>query len=66
MYEITIQWRAREIILYENYLDLQEVTEDKATKVHFIKCHCPFDVLKFYAEEMSFRAPLEVEFSLNE
>ncbi|XP_065061399.1 anoctamin-7-like isoform X1 [Rhopilema esculentum] len=47
--------------LRKSHLDMEEeVTEDKNTKVHFIKCHCPFEVLKFYAEEMSFRAPLEL------
>jgi len=33
---------------------------DKGTKVNFIKCYCPFDVLTHYAEELSFKAPLEV------
>lgn len=38
----------------------EEVAEDKKTKVHFIKCHCPFEVLKYYAEELSFKGPLEL------
>ena len=50
-----LQWNDATLIVF-----WQELTEDKNTKVHFIKCHCPFEVLKFYAEEMSFRAPLEV------
>ncbi|XP_057304531.1 anoctamin-7-like isoform X4 [Hydractinia symbiolongicarpus] len=37
----------------------EELADDKSTKVHFIKCHCPFEVLKYYAEELSFKAPLE-------
>lgn len=44
------------IIIYSS----QEQADDKGTKVHFVKCHCPFDVLKYYAEELSFKAPLEV------
>ena len=39
---------------------LQDVTQDRKTKVHFIKLHVPWEVLLFYAEELSFRAPLEV------
>lgn len=42
----------------------KETVDDKSGKVHFIKCHCPFEVLRFYAEELSFRAPLEVSFCL--
>ena len=38
----------------------KEVTQEKKSKVHFIKVHAPWEVLLFYAEEMSFRAPLEV------
>eukprot|EP00794_Sanderia_malayensis_P016506 gene16505-18151_t len=47
--------------LRKSHMEMEvEVTEDKTRKVNFIKCHCPFEVLKFYAEEMSFRAPLEL------
>ncbi|XP_028393643.1 anoctamin-7-like isoform X1 [Dendronephthya gigantea] len=38
----------------------EDVTQDRKTKVHFIKLHVPWEVLLFYAEELSFRAPLEV------
>ena len=38
----------------------QETAEDKNNKLFFIKCHCPFEVLKYYAEDLSFKAPLEV------
>ena len=45
----------------KNYiLNRQEVTQDKKVKLHFIKCHAPWEVLLFYAEELNFRAPLEV------
>ncbi|XP_066936321.1 anoctamin-7-like isoform X2 [Clytia hemisphaerica] len=37
----------------------EETSDDKGTKVTFVKCHCPFPVLKYYAEELSFKAPLE-------
>ena len=36
------------------------MTQDKKVKLHFIKCHAPWEVLLFYAEELNFRAPLEV------
>ncbi len=38
----------------------KDVTQDRKTKVHFVKLHVPWEVLLFYAEELSFRAPLEV------
>ncbi|EDO49855.1 predicted protein, partial [Nematostella vectensis] len=38
----------------------EEITQDKKVKLHFIKIHVPWEVLLFYAEELSFRAPLEV------
>ena len=60
----------KQIELLENYLlwfvvkypilKRQEVTQDKKVKLHFIKCHAPWEVLLFYAEELNFRAPLEV------
>jgi anoctamin-7 len=37
-----------------------ETAEDKNNKLFFIKCHCPFEVLKYYAEDLSFKAPLEL------
>ncbi|KAK2550527.1 Anoctamin-7 [Acropora cervicornis] len=39
------------------------VTQDKKVKLHFIKCHAPWEVLLFYAEELNFRAPLELRAS---
>nr|XP_047138898.1 anoctamin-7 isoform X2 [Hydra vulgaris] len=36
----------------------EEKCDDKENILHFIKCHCPFEVLKYYAEELSFKAPL--------
>ncbi|XP_065679230.1 anoctamin-7-like isoform X1 [Hydra vulgaris] len=36
----------------------EERCNDKENILHFIKCHCPFEVLKYYAEELSFKAPL--------
>ncbi|KAL9970223.1 hypothetical protein ACROYT_G022561 [Oculina patagonica] len=41
----------------------EEVTQDKKVKLHFIKCHAPWEVLLFYAEELNFRAPLELRTS---
>ncbi|KXJ21569.1 Anoctamin-7 [Exaiptasia diaphana] len=38
----------------------EEITQDKSGKVHFIKCHVPWEVMLFYAEELSFRAPLKL------
>ncbi|XP_065655307.1 anoctamin-7 isoform X3 [Hydra vulgaris] len=36
----------------------EEKCDDKENILHFIKCHCPLKVLKYYAEELSFKAPL--------
>ncbi|XP_065061401.1 anoctamin-7-like [Rhopilema esculentum] len=43
--------------LRKSHLEMEE--EITIDNLHFIKCHCPFEVLKFYAEELSFRAPLQ-------
>lgn len=48
------------LFVYYTILNRQEVTQDKKVKLHFIKCHAPWEVLLFYAEELNFRAPLEV------
>ena len=38
----------------------QEISGEAELKTHFIKVHVPWEVLLFYAEELSFRAPLQV------
>ncbi|XP_031568304.1 anoctamin-7-like isoform X2 [Actinia tenebrosa] len=37
----------------------EEISQDEKGKIHFIKCHVPWEVMLFYAEELSFRAPLK-------
>ena len=41
---------------------LQEVLQEKDGKLYFLKVHAPWNVLLFYAEELNFKAPLEVSF----
>ncbi|XP_048580920.1 anoctamin-7 isoform X2 [Nematostella vectensis] len=38
----------------------EEITQDQTIKLHFVKVHVPWEVLLFYAEELNFRAPLEL------
>jgi anoctamin-7 len=35
--------------------------ESEKKMVHFLKVHAPWDVLCYYAEDMSMRAPLQVD-----
>lgn len=37
----------------------EEISGEAEMKTHFIKVHVPWEVLLFYAEELSFRAPLQ-------
>ena len=60
--------RARETFL-ENLRQIGlEIEEDlfstDKTKIHFIKLHIPWNVLTKYAEELSFRVPIKVLYSL--
>lgn len=39
---------------------VQEETTNESRTIHFLKLHVPWDVMVFYAEELSLRAPLQV------
>lgn len=57
--------KCRSSKIFDDFV-FKETVDDKSGKVHFIKCHCPFEVLRYYAEELSFKAPLEVSYFVNE
>lgn len=46
-------------------LEKEEEVVEKENNLHYIKLHAPWDVLCYYAEDLSFRAPLQVQPSQN-
>ena len=41
-------------------IHLQDAIESEKKIIYYIKIHAPWDVLCFYAEDLSMRAPLQV------
>ncbi|XP_011619642.1 anoctamin-7 isoform X1 [Takifugu rubripes] len=58
-----VQWRERFVRNLESagLLTEKEETTNESRTIHFLKLNVPWEVMVFYAEELSFRAPLQAQ-----